>query len=117
GTVTGLGAGTGAAFALLPAQNATGNWIKVVQRVPVRIALDAAELAEHPLRIGLSMDVTVDTADQSGKTVADTPRSTPLTATTVFDAQMQAAEAAVQRTISANLGKHHVGRAQPATPQ
>ncbi len=117
GTVTGLGAGTGAAFALLPAQNATGNWIKVVQRVPVRIALDAAELAEHPLRIGLSMDVTVDTADQSGKTVADTQRSTPLTATTVFDAQMQAAEAAVQRTISANLGKQHVGRAQPATPQ
>ena len=60
GTIEGLGAGTGAAFALLPAQNATGNWIKVVQRVPVRIALDAKEVAEHPLRVGLSMDATVD---------------------------------------------------------
>jgi membrane fusion protein (multidrug efflux system) len=67
GKVAGLGAGTGAAFSLLPAQNATGNWIKVVQRVPVRIELDPAELAQHPLRVGLSMEVTVDTADQSGK--------------------------------------------------
>jgi multidrug resistance efflux pump len=73
GKVVGLGAGTGAAFALLPAQNATGNWIKVVQRVPVRISLDAKELAEHPLRVGLSMNVTVDTADQSGKLLSDQP--------------------------------------------
>ena len=62
GRIAGLGAGTGAAFALIPAQNATGNWIKVVQRVPVRIALDPAELREHPLRIGLSMQVEVDVA-------------------------------------------------------
>ena len=60
GTVAGLGAGTGAAFALLPAQNATGNWIKVVQRVPVRIALDPKELAERPLRVGLSMTADID---------------------------------------------------------
>jgi membrane fusion protein (multidrug efflux system) len=58
--VIGLGAGTGSVFSLLPAQNATGNWIKVVQRVPVRIALDNQELDKHPLRIGLSSDVTVD---------------------------------------------------------
>ena len=58
----GLGAGTGAAFALLPAQNATGNWIKVVQRLPVRIALDPKELAEHPLRVGLSTEVEIDLA-------------------------------------------------------
>ena len=63
GTVDGLGAGTGAAFALLPAQNATGNWIKVVQRVPVRVALDPKELAEHPLRVGLSMEADVDVDD------------------------------------------------------
>ena len=62
GRIAGLGAGTGAAFALLPAQNATGNWIKVVQRVPVRIALDSAELKAHPLRLGLSMQVEVDVA-------------------------------------------------------
>ena len=61
GKVEGLGAGTGAAFSLLPAQNATGNWIKVVQRLPVRIALDPNELAEHPLRVGLSMNVDIDT--------------------------------------------------------
>jgi len=61
GTVLGLGGGTGSAFALIPAQNATGNWIKVVQRVPVRIRLNRAELAQHPLRVGLSMTVRIDT--------------------------------------------------------
>jgi len=60
GTVTGFSGGTGAAFALIPAQNATGNWIKVVQRLPVRIQLDSKELAEHPLRVGLSMEATID---------------------------------------------------------
>ena len=114
GTVVGMGAGTGAAFALLPAQNATGNWIKVVQRVPVRITLDADEIAEHPLRVGLSMDVRVDTADQSGKTVSDTQRSAPAVTTSVFDAQMQAADEAVQRTIAANLGHKPSAQARSA---
>jgi membrane fusion protein (multidrug efflux system) len=85
GTVQGLGAGTGAAFSLLPAQNATGNWIKVVQRVPVRIALDAKELAAHPLRVGLSMEVTVDTSEQGGKTLADAPRAQAVASTKVYD--------------------------------
>jgi len=66
GKVQGFSPGTGAAFALLPPQNASGNWIKIVQRVPVRIALDAAEIREHPLRVGLSMEVQVDLHDQSG---------------------------------------------------
>ncbi|WIT11077.1 efflux RND transporter periplasmic adaptor subunit [Paucibacter sediminis] len=114
GTVAGLGAGTGAAFALLPAQNATGNWIKVVQRVPVRIALDAKELAEHPLRVGLSMNVAVDVRDQAGKSVADVPRSAPLAATKVFDAQDQAAEAEVARIIKANLGHAAAKSGKPA---
>ncbi|MEE2691570.1 MAG: HlyD family efflux transporter periplasmic adaptor subunit [Pseudomonadota bacterium] len=60
GRVAGLGGGTGSAFAIIPAQNATGNWIKVVQRVPVRVSLDAEELAEHPLRVGLSMEAKID---------------------------------------------------------
>ena len=60
GKVVGFSGGTGAAFALIPAQNATGNWIKVVQRLPVRIQLDPKELAEHPLRVGLSMEAKVD---------------------------------------------------------
>lgn len=66
GRVAGLGAGSGSAFALLPAQNASGNWIKVVQRVPVRIALDRRELEAHPLRVGLSMTATIDMHDKSG---------------------------------------------------
>ena len=61
GHVAGMGGGTGSAFAIIPAQNATGNWIKVVQRVPVRIALDPKELAAHPLRVGLSMNAAIDT--------------------------------------------------------
>jgi len=60
GTVTGFSGGTGAAFALVPAQNATGNWIKVVQRLPVRVALKSSELVAHPLRVGLSMNVDVN---------------------------------------------------------
>ncbi len=62
GKVTGMGGGTGSAFAVIPAQNATGNWIKVVQRVPVRIALNGQELTAHPLRVGLSMTATIDTS-------------------------------------------------------
>lgn len=64
GTVKGFAGGTGAAFALIPAQNATGNWVKVVQRLPVRIQLDPAQLKQHPLRVGLSMTATIDTRDQ-----------------------------------------------------
>jgi membrane fusion protein (multidrug efflux system) len=69
GHIEGLGAGSGSAFALLPPQNASGNWIKIVQRVPVRIALDAAELKDHPLRVGLSVAVQADVRDDSGPLV------------------------------------------------
>ncbi len=105
GTIEGLGAGTGAAFALLPAQNATGNWIKVVQRVPVRIALDPKEVHAHPLRVGLSMDVQVDIADTSGRMLAEgSPRDTRPT-TAAFDNGRSEADRTVQRIISANLGR------------
>jgi membrane fusion protein (multidrug efflux system) len=70
GKIVGLGAGSGSAFALLPPQNASGNWIKIVQRVPVRIALDPKELQDHPLRVGLSVDVSVDVRDASGPAMA-----------------------------------------------
>lgn len=105
GTVIGLGAGTGAAFALLPAQNATGNWIKIVQRVPVRIAIDEKELAEHPLRVGLSMDVTIDTADQKGKSLNDTSRNAPAAVTSVFETQSKVADQRVANIIAANMGR------------
>jgi len=83
GVVAGLGVGTGAAFALLPAQNASGNWIKVVQRVPVRIALDAQQLAQHPLRVGLSMVATIHVQDRSGGVLPEVPRAAPLAHTDV----------------------------------
>jgi membrane fusion protein (multidrug efflux system) len=104
GTIAGLGAGTGAAFSLLPAQNATGNWIKVVQRVPVRIQLDPQELAAHPLRVGLSMEVSVDVHDQSGKAVTEAARTAPVASTTVFDDLDKAADERVNAIVSANLG-------------
>jgi membrane fusion protein (multidrug efflux system) len=104
GKVLGLGAGTGAAFSLLPSQNATGNWIKVVQRVPVRIALDPQELAAHPLRVGLSMDVMVDTSDQSGKILSDVIHEGNVAATGIYESQQVAADAEVARIIAAHLG-------------
>jgi membrane fusion protein (multidrug efflux system) len=104
GRVSGLGAGTGAAFALLPAQNATGNWIKVVQRVPVRITLDAADLAAHPLRLGLSMQVAVDVSDSSGPTLVAAPRTAPVVQTQVFDVLTEAADAEVARIIASHGG-------------
>ena len=77
GRVAGMSMGTGGAFALLPAQNATGNWIKVLQRVPVRVTLDPAELAAHPLRIGLSMRASIDTSERAGDVLARLPPETP----------------------------------------
>jgi len=105
GAVEGLGAGTGSAFALLPAQNATGNWIKVVQRVPVRISLDAKELASHPLRVGLSMEAKVDVSKTDGRMLADAARAPAAQTTSIFDARDSAADAAVRRTIAANAGR------------
>jgi membrane fusion protein (multidrug efflux system) len=105
GKVEGLGVGTGAAFALLPAQNATGNWIKVVQRVPVRIALDPEQVARNPLRVGLSMDARVDITQQDGKTLADAPRQSATVQTAVFESQDAGADADVRRIIAGNLGR------------
>lgn len=103
GRVVGLGAGTGAAFSLLPAQNATGNWIKVVQRVPVRIVLDPAQLRQHPLRVGLSMEAEVEVRDTSGPLLATAVRSTPVQSTAMQDTQAAAADALVKQILAANL--------------
>ena len=103
GKVVGLGAGTGSVFSLLPAQNATGNWIKVVQRVPVRIALDNQELDRHPLRIGLSTDVTVDIRNDHGRMLANTPTRQPVAQTDVYDQMASKADAEAERIIRANL--------------
>jgi membrane fusion protein, multidrug efflux system len=104
GKVEGLGLGTGAAFALLPAQNATGNWIKVVQRVPVRIALDPAELAKHPLRVGLSTRVRIDVEDHSGSQLAEAPRREPVLATNAYDTDLTEIRARIASIIRDNTG-------------
>ncbi len=115
GRVEGLGAGTGAAFALLPAQNATGNWIKVVQRVPVRIALDANEVKEHPLRVGLSMYARVDVSKTDGRVLADVSQRAARAQTSVFDRGSEQADAEVKKIIAANLGRRpsDAGEARP----
>lgn len=102
GKVQGFGAGTGSAFSLLPAQNATGNWIKIVQRVPVRIALDPREMEEHPLQIGLSMKVDVAVHDSGGARLPAVAHNAPAYSTDVFHSVDDAADARVQEIIAAN---------------
>jgi len=105
GKVLGLSPGTGSAFSLLPAQNATGNWIKVVQRVPVRIALDPQELRAHPLRIGLSMLATVDTHDTSGPMLGAPAPATPSYMTQAPALSLQQADEAARGVIAKQLAK------------
>jgi membrane fusion protein (multidrug efflux system) len=102
GKVAGLAAGTGSVFSLLPAQNATGNWIKVVQRVPVRVELDPAELQKSPLRVGLSMRVKVGTHDRTGPTLAGSPRNESRYEAATQDPALEAADRRVADIIRAN---------------
>ena len=104
GRVIGQDAGTGSAFALLPAQNASGNWIKVVQRVPIRIALEPKELAAHPLKLGLSMHATVDTSDRSGAVAMRTVANRVPYSTDVFEHELAEADLLVDRIVAANNG-------------
>ncbi len=106
GKVAGLSAGTGSAFALLPSQNASGNWIKIVQRIPVRITLDPAELAVHPLRLGVSMQVEADIARSEGNslTTKQPARTTAAYQTAVFDDAGVKADALIARIIVDNSG-------------
>ncbi|KUY81677.1 efflux RND transporter periplasmic adaptor subunit [Burkholderia cepacia] len=102
GKVVGFSAGTGSAFSLLPAQNATGNWIKVVQRLPVRIELDPKDLDKHPLRIGLSMQVDVDIKDERGDQLVNAPNT--VYETNVFAKYGDEADAEIARIVAENAG-------------
>jgi membrane fusion protein (multidrug efflux system) len=102
GTVIGQDAGTGSAFSLLPAQNASGNWIKVVQRVPVRVAIAPLELAAHPLKLGLSMRVDVDTTRRDGPVAMSRPTMRTNYRTEVFDGEMAQADELIRKIIAAN---------------
>jgi membrane fusion protein, multidrug efflux system len=105
GKIVGFGAGTGGAFALLPAQNASGNWIKIVQRIPVRIAFEPRELAANPLQIGLSMLVNVDTHKRNGERLPQLAQSTPAYVTNVFQSLDAGADARAKSIIAANEGE------------
>ncbi|GKW04939.1 multidrug efflux MFS transporter periplasmic adaptor subunit EmrA [Pectobacterium carotovorum] len=104
GKVVGLDMGTGSAFSLLPAQNATGNWIKVVQRLPVRIEIDPKQVADHPLRIGLSALVNVDTANTEGSALAETSRTTPAYQSDALTLDLTPVNQEISAIIQANAG-------------
>jgi len=103
GTVIGTGTGTGAAFSLLPAQNATGNWLKIVQRVPVRIALEGDMIKTHPLPLGTSLAVTIDTSDRDGPRLTAAPSPRPVDVTATYGYWRADGQAMVDRIVAENL--------------
>lgn len=103
GKVIGFSGGTGSVFSYLPPQNATGNWIKIVQRLAVRIGLDPREVREHPLRLGLSMDVTVDTHNRDGKVIPKEKVEKPIYETGIFKTQEIGAEEIIQQILKDNI--------------
>jgi membrane fusion protein, multidrug efflux system len=108
GEVESLGVGTGSAFSLLPAQNATGNWIKIVQRIPVRVVFtDASQLDKNPLRIGMSLDTEVNLHDQNGPALAQQARTEPRFTTDVFKQEMADANVQIDRIIHDNMAGQH----------
>ena len=103
GHVVGLAPSTGAAFSLLPPDEGSGNWIKIIQRVPVRIFLDDKQLEKYPLRIGLSMRVTINTEDHSGAVLARVPSTQAVYATDIYSNEWRQANELVQSLVAANL--------------
>jgi membrane fusion protein, multidrug efflux system len=102
GTVIGIGGGTGSVFSVLPPQNATGNWIKIVQRLPVRISLDPDEIKQHPLRLGLSMEVTIDIHDKEGMMIPEEKVPQPLYETDIFEYQERGSDEIISEIIRQN---------------
>ncbi len=114
GTIAGIGGGTGSVFSVLPPQNATGNWIKIVQRVPVRIILEQEQIREFPLRLGLSLEVTVDIHDAQKPFVPEITPERPLYMTDVFATQEEGAEELIAEVIAENLSPTFI---EDNTPQ
>jgi membrane fusion protein, multidrug efflux system len=115
GRVLGITAGTGSALAVLPAQNASGNWIKIVQRLPVRIGLDPQELEQHPLFLGLSTSIDVDVTDQRGAALSRQPVFPVALSTDVYADQEAGADAAIGEILAANLAHTAAAGAHPTT--
>lgn len=102
GRVVGLNPGTGSVFSVLPPQNATGNWIKIVQRIPVKISLMPEEVASHPLVLGLSMTVDVDTHNRAGRRLPEDAPSRPIYDTKVYDKELEGADVVIAKIIADN---------------
>jgi membrane fusion protein, multidrug efflux system len=117
GKVLGLNAGTGSALAVLPAQNASGNWIKIVQRLPVRIGLSPEELAKHPLFLGLSTTVHIDTHDQSGAALSQRSVWSAAVNTVAYSDQMSGVEQEIKDIVAHNLGVGAAGASAASTKQ
>lgn len=106
GKIIGINPGTGSVFSVLPPQNATGNWIKIVQRVPVRVSLDPQQLKKHPLWLGLSMNAMVDIHDTKGEVLSAARRAAPIYQTHVYSKQVEGAEALIKQVIKENIGNY-----------
>jgi len=108
GQIIGIGGGTGSVFSLLPPQNATGNWVKIVQRIPVRIRLNPEQLKEYPLRLGLSMEVTVDLHDQEGKRIPSPfPETFFLYKTDIFENEEEGVEDLIEALLKENIPERY----------
>lgn len=103
GKVLGIASGTGSVFSIIPPQNATGNWIKIVQRLPVRIGLDAEQINKFPIRLGLSAEVDVDISDTTLPMLAQTPPTKPVTTTRIFDISFEKVDETIAQIIADNL--------------
>lgn len=103
GRVVGLNAGTGSAFSILPPQNATGNWIKIVQRLPVRISLDEKEITQHPLQLGLSVEVTTNTRDRDGKVLPTSADTHAYYATSVYEHELLSTKKMIEKILQHNM--------------
>ncbi|MBB5724677.1 membrane fusion protein (multidrug efflux system) [Sphingomonas endophytica] len=114
GKVESIGVGTGSAFALLPAQNATGNWIKIVQRIPVRVVFtDPRQLDEHPVRVGMSMRVQIDVHDQGGAVLPSSPPTRPLFSSDLYRQQLAEADAKIAQVIRVNSAAQSAATVKP----
>lgn len=102
GTLVGLNPGTGSVFSVLPPQNATGNWIKIIQRIPVKIALDAKEIEQHPLVLGLSMNVTVDIHNTTGDRLPTSTAEKPIYQTKIYDDELDGVDELIEKIIAEN---------------
>lgn len=105
GKVLGIASGTGSIFSLIPPQNATGNWIKIVQRLPVRISLDAKKFKEYPIRLGISAEVDVDISNQNLPRLAQIPSTKPVASTSVFDLDLNPVNQMIEEVIQRNLSQ------------